>query len=61
MWNLVFWVFVLVLGLSFFGISVKAIVESPAGQSNFAYLLYLLSQIWYWALAHIQILIQRYL
>lgn len=46
MFNLIFWIFVLVLGLSFFGISLEAIINSPAGQANFGYLLYLLSQLW---------------
>lgn len=43
-----FWIFVLVLALSFFGISIKTIVESPAGQANFAYLLDLFTQAWQW-------------
>ncbi len=54
MLNLLFWVFVLILGLSFFGISIKAIVESPVAQANFAYLLHLLSLLWQWVLIHIQ-------
>ncbi|KKW39811.1 MAG: hypothetical protein UY89_C0013G0018 [Parcubacteria group bacterium GW2011_GWA1_54_9] len=54
MLNLVFWVFIFVLGLSFFGISLEAIVNSPAGQENFSYLLYLLSQIWQWLIMFIQ-------
>jgi len=53
MFNLVFWIFVFVLGLSFFGISLEAIINSPAGQANFGYLLYLLSQIWDWVVAYI--------
>jgi hypothetical protein len=53
MLNLVFWIFIFVLGLSFFGISIQAIIESPAGQSNFGYLLHLLSELWQWALLHI--------
>ncbi len=53
MLNLLFWIFVLVLGLSFFGISIKAIIESPAGQSNFGYLLHLLSLLWQWLIIHI--------
>ena len=53
MLNLLFWIFVLVLGLSFFGISIKAIIESPAGQSNFLYLLHLLSLLWQWLIAYL--------
>ncbi len=47
--KLAFWTVVLVLALSFFGISIQAIVNSPAGQANFAYLAGLLSQFWDWA------------
>ncbi len=50
-----FWVFVLVLALSFFGISIKTIIESPAGQANFGYLIYLLSQAWQWLVHFAQI------
>lgn len=49
MFRTIFWVFVLLLALSFFGISIQAIVNSPAGQENFAYLLHLLTQLWLWA------------
>ena len=45
----IFWVFILVLALSFFGISIQAIVNSPAGQENFGYVINLLSQGWQWA------------
>lgn len=44
--NLILWLFILILGLSFFGISIEAIIESPAGQANFGYLLHLLSNLW---------------
>ncbi|MFA5998131.1 MAG: hypothetical protein WC814_01975 [Candidatus Paceibacterota bacterium] len=47
--RLVFWTFVLLLALSFFGISIQAIINSPAGQANVSYLLDLLSQAWLWA------------
>ncbi|HQT82784.1 MAG TPA: hypothetical protein PLW99_01385 [Candidatus Paceibacterota bacterium] len=52
--KLVFLVLVLVLALSFFGISIQAIVNSPAGQANFAYLFNLLHQAWLWATAWIR-------
>jgi hypothetical protein len=45
----IFWIFVLLLALSFFGISLQAIVNSPAGQANFSYLYHLLVQGWLWA------------
>ncbi|MBI4065918.1 hypothetical protein HY412_01870 [Candidatus Kaiserbacteria bacterium] len=54
MLNLIFWVFVLILGLSFFGISIQAIINSPAGQANFGYLLDLLSKIWQWLIAFVK-------
>jgi len=47
--RLVFWTLVLFLALSFFGISIKAIVDSPMGQANLTYLLNVLSQVWLWA------------
>jgi hypothetical protein len=46
--KLIFWTITLVLALSFFGISIQAIVNSPAGVANFAYLFHLLSQAWQW-------------
>jgi hypothetical protein len=49
MLKLIFWVFVLLLALSFFGISVQAIANSPAGQANINYVINLLSQVWQWA------------
>lgn len=45
MWNALLWFFIFILGLSFFGISLEAIVNSPAGQANFSYLLFLLGEI----------------
>lgn len=44
--HFVFWVLVLFLALSFFGISIQTIVNSPVGQENLAYLFNLLSQTW---------------
>ncbi|MBI3572078.1 hypothetical protein HY091_00895 [Candidatus Kaiserbacteria bacterium] len=46
MLKLIFLIIVGVLALSFFGISLEAIVNSPAGQSNFAYLSHLLTIGW---------------
>ncbi|HEX8993829.1 MAG TPA: hypothetical protein VF803_01100 [Candidatus Paceibacterota bacterium] len=57
MLHLIFWVFILVLGLSYFGISIQAIINSPAGQANVAYLSNLLLQLWHWLLPYIQPLI----
>lgn len=48
MFRTIFWVFVLLLALSFFGISLQAIINSPAGQANFAYAYDLLLQVWHW-------------
>ena len=46
--RLAFWTIVLFLALSFFGISIQAIVNSPAGQANLAYLAALFSPAWQW-------------
>ena len=58
MLNLILWIIIFVLGLSFFGISLEAIVNSPAGQANFAYLLFLLTELWQWLVVQAQHLIQ---
>jgi len=54
MFNLIFWIFVLLLSLSFFGISIQAIINSPAGQENFNYVVNLLSQAWQWIIAYVK-------
>jgi hypothetical protein len=46
--KLIFWLFVLFLALSFFGISIESIVRSPAGQANLAYVGQLLVALWNW-------------
>jgi hypothetical protein len=48
MLRLIFWTVVLILALSFFGISIQAIVTSPAGQENFSYVAELLVKAWRW-------------
>lgn len=37
MLKLIFWIVVGILALSFFGISLRGIIESPAGQENFGF------------------------
>jgi hypothetical protein len=54
MFRLIFWVFVLFLALSYLGISIQAIISSPAGQANAAYIIGLLSQAWQWLSVNIQ-------
>lgn len=54
MLKLIFWLFVLFLALSFFGISIQAIVNSPVGQENLAYLAYLSAQGWHWLVSYAQ-------
>lgn len=49
-----FWIFVLFLALSFFGISVQSIINSPAGQENFGYLINLLSRGWLFIMSFVQ-------
>ncbi len=41
---------VALLVLSFFGVTLQSIVNSPAGQENFGYVGYLFSGIWDWVL-----------
>lgn len=54
MFRTIFWVFVLLLALSFFGISIQAIINSPAGQANLNYIINLLSQVWQWSIQWIR-------
>jgi hypothetical protein len=54
MLKLIFWIIVGVLALSFFGISLQAIVNSPVGQENFAYLWHLIVLLWQWLVSFFQ-------
>ena len=54
MLHLLFWVFILVLALSYFGISIQAILGSSTGQANVTYLSDLFSKAWHWLLPYIQ-------
>jgi len=54
MLKLIFWIVVGVLALSFFGISLQSIINSPAGQENFAYLWQLVVAMWQWFVSFIQ-------
>jgi hypothetical protein len=51
MLKLAFWTFVLLLALSFFGISIEKIIMSPAGQANFGFALYWILYAWQWLVA----------
>jgi len=51
---LFFWIIVGVLALSFFGVSLESIVNSPAGQANFTYLWHLAILGYHAALTYIQ-------
>ena len=46
--KLVILILIGVLALSFFGITIQSIVNSPAGQANFAYLGGLMTGLWTW-------------
>jgi hypothetical protein len=48
MLKLILSIIVLVLVLSFFGISIQSVVNSPTGQENFGYLHMLFAQGWEW-------------
>lgn len=49
-----FWAFIFILALSFFGISIQAIIESPAGQANIQYLLSVATSFWQWLTNFVQ-------
>jgi hypothetical protein len=55
MFKLIFWLLVLILALSFFGISIQSIVNSPAGQANIAYVLNLLSEGVTWVVGYLHL------
>ena len=57
MLKLIILIIIGILALSFFGISLESIVNSPAGQANFAYLSQLVIGIWNWFAAFITHLI----
>ncbi len=44
----IFWAFVLLLALSFFGISIRSIVMSHAGQENFGFVIHWILVSWHW-------------
>jgi hypothetical protein len=46
--RILFLIVILILVLSFFGITIQSIVHSPAGQANFAYIGHLLSEAYHW-------------
>lgn len=52
--KLAFWTAVFFLALSFFGISIQKIIESPAGQANLSYLADLAGVLWKWLLTVIE-------
>ena len=54
MFRFIFWLFILFLALSFFGISLQEIINSPAGQANLAYLATLFTDGWHWFIGYIQ-------
>ena len=48
MFRLIFWSFILLLALSFFGISIRSIIMSPAGQENFGFAVHWILIGWHW-------------
>ncbi len=58
MLKLIFWTFILLLALSFFGISIQKIIMSPAGQANFGFILYWILYAWHWLVAFTTSLLQ---
>lgn len=53
MFKLLFWLIVLFLALSFFGISVQTIINSSAGQENISYISHLIDQVWQWIIGKV--------
>jgi hypothetical protein len=49
--KLIIWVVIGLLALSFFGISLRAVVESPQAQDNFQFLAQLLTHGWNYIVA----------
>jgi hypothetical protein len=56
----IFWAFVLLLALSFFGISIRSIIMSPAGQENFGFVAYWLAFAWNWVAGYIHTLAKAF-
>lgn len=54
MLRLAFWLFILLLALSYFGISVERIINSPAGQQNVQYVYSLILMAYHWFLMQVQ-------
>jgi hypothetical protein len=54
MFKLIILIVIGVLALSFFGITIQSIVNSPAGQANFHYIGMLLAELWQLIIAWIR-------
>lgn len=52
--------FVLFLALSFFGISIEKVIESPAGQANLAYVSSIGVSLWHWLVGYINQLFAQF-
>lgn len=46
MLRLIVWVVIIILALSFFGVSLKTLVEDPTTQANFSFIINLLESGW---------------
>lgn len=57
--RVIFWAIVGLLALSFFGISIQSIIDSPAGQANFTYVFGLLTDLWNWLLANLHTTVEQ--
>ena len=57
MLKLIFWTVVIILALSFFGISLQSIVSSDAAHANFSYLAGLVINLWNWIVSGIRYLL----
>ncbi len=57
--RLIIWVAIFILILSFFGVSLKAVVNSPLTHENFMYVWQLIGESWRALLASLQHLVQH--
>ena len=55
--RLVIWIIIGLLALSFFGVSLQALVENPTNQSNMSYLTNMLETGWDYMVAWVEALI----
>lgn len=61
MFRLIFWLLVVFLILSFFGVSFQSVISSPTGQANIAFLTNAAGNIWHWMMTYASELVSKVL